>query len=65
MVKKLCDEQGESFSISARALLNALVDERVVEPGKDQNTKPLRVGDKNIRLMWVRKAAARKSVDTG
>lgn len=65
MVKKLCDEQGESFSISARALLSALVDEGIVEPGKDQNTKPLRVGDKNIRLMWVRKAAARKIVDTG
>ena len=65
MVKKLCDEQGESFSVSARALLSALVDERIVEPGKDQNTKPLRVGDKNIRLMWVRKAAARKIVDAG
>ena len=65
MVKKLCDEQGESFSISARALLSTLVDEGIVEPGKDQNTKPLRVGDKNIRLMWVRKAVARKIVDAG
>ena len=65
MVKKLCDEQGESFSISARALLSALVEEGIVEPGKDQNTKPLRMGDKNIRLMWVRKVAARRIVDVG
>ncbi len=65
LVKKLCEEQGESFSISARGLLSALVEEGIAEPGRDQNTKPLRVGEKNIRLMWVKKSAARRIVDGG
>ncbi len=45
LVKKLCEEQGESFPVSARGLLSALVEEGIAEPGRDQNTKPLRVGD--------------------
>ncbi len=65
LVKKLCEEQGESFSISARGLLSALVEEGIAEPGRDQNTKPLRVGEKNIRLMWVKKSAAWRIVDGG
>ncbi len=65
LVKKLCEEQGESFSISARGLLSALVEEGIAEPGRDQNTKPLRVGEKNIRLMWVKKSAAQRIVDGG
>ncbi len=65
LVKKLCEEQGESFSISARGLLSALVEEGIAEPGRDQNTKTLRVGEKNIRLMWVKKSAARRIVDGG
>lgn len=65
MVKKLCEEQGESFSVSSRGLLSALVEEGIAEPGRNQNTKPLRVEEKNVRLMWVKKYAARRIVDGG
>ena len=64
-VRRLCEEQGESFSISARELLRALAEEQLLSPGSGQNTKPVRIGQKTMRLMCLRKDQLDSALDGG
>ena len=54
-VRKLCDEQGESFTISQKSLLKALADEGIIEIASGQNTKQVRIGGKKMRMLCLRK----------
>lgn len=55
MVKKLCEEQGESFPTSYKSLLAHLKDDDFIEVASDSNTKQLRLGNKNNRYIWIKK----------
>lgn len=50
-VKKLCDEQGEMFSIPEKALVKALSDENIIVRDKNQFTQGVHVGNKTVRLL--------------
>lgn len=54
-VKRLCDEQGESFPTTLKALLKQLKEDGYIEPAEDQNTRVLKVTDRCIRAIWLRK----------
>lgn len=62
-VRKLCDEQGESFTISQKSLLKALAEEGVIETASGQNTKQVRVGGKKMRMLCLRKFMAKQIAD--
>ena len=62
-VRKLCDEQGESFTISQKSLLKALAEEGFVETASGQNTKQVRIGKKKMRLLCLRKNMVRQITD--
>ena len=63
-VKKLCDEQGELFSISENALSKQLIAENIVVPGKNQITKNVRLGDDTtVKLMEIPKDVMRSIVE--
>ena len=53
MVRKFCEDQGENFSCSPRSLMKALAEEGLIEPGTTQNTRPLRVGNKQKRVIFL------------
>lgn len=55
LVKKLCDEQGELFSISERTLLKHLDDDGFIETSKNSRTKLLRVCGNPQRFIWLKK----------
>ena len=55
LVKKLCDEQGELFSVSERILLKHLDEDGFIETSKDSRTKLLRVGGSPQRFIWLKK----------
>lgn len=57
-VKKLCDEQGESFTITERGLLKVLAEEKLIETAEGQNTKTIRIGEKTKRFVCLIKAKA-------
>jgi len=63
-VKKLCEEQGESFSVSEQGLLKALAEEKLIQPGEKQNTKSVRFGDKTQRVVCLYKNKAHLINDT-
>ena len=58
-VRKLCEEQGESFSLSSKQLLKALSEEGWIETSDGQNTKPVRIGKQTKRMMWLSKEKIR------
>ena len=62
-VRKLCDEQGESFTISQKSLLKALAEEGFIETASGQNTKQVRIGKKKMRLLCLRKNMVQKIAD--
>ncbi len=62
-VRRLCDDQGEGFSISQRGLLKRLAEEGLIEGTATQNTKSVRFGGKNKRVMCLRKDCAQKIID--
>lgn len=57
-VKKLCEEQGESFSVSEQGLLKALAEEKLIQPGERQNTKSVRFGERTQRVVCLYKSKA-------
>ena len=57
-VKKLCEEQGESFSVSEQGLLKALAEEKLIQPGEKQNTKSVRFGNRTQRVVCLYKSKA-------
>lgn len=53
-VRKLCDEQGESFSVSSSALLTELENDGLLERASNgERTRSVKVGGTNKRLMLL------------
>lgn len=63
LVRKFCEEQGENFSVSSKGLLKALAEEGLIEPGSQQNTRPLRIGDKQKRVVYLYREKAERIRD--
>ena len=63
LVRNFCEAQGESFSCSCRSLLKALAEEGLIEPGAQQNTRPLRVGTKQKRVLFLYREKAERIRD--
>ena len=57
-VKKLCSDAGEAFPYTMRAIMKALVEEGVAEPGKDSTTRVTKVDKSTLRLLFLRKDRA-------
>ena len=64
LVRKFCEEQGENFSVSSKSLLKALAEEGLIQPGATQNTRPLRIGDKQKRVVYLYREKAERIRDT-
>ena len=62
-VKKLCEDQGESFSVSVLSLTKALAEEGFSLRDGSKNTKKLDLGDTSPRMIWLRKDRAQAIVD--
>lgn len=62
-VRKLCDEQGEAFTITSKSLLKALAEERLIETASGQNTKSVRIGGRSKRVLCLNKALAQQIAD--
>lgn len=62
-VKKLCEDQGEVFSIPVLSLTKALADEGYSEKDGTKNTKKLDLGDTSPRMIWLRKDRAQAIAD--
>jgi hypothetical protein len=63
LVRNFCEAQGENFSCSSRSLLKALAEEGLIEPGAQQNTRPLRVGTKQKRVIFLYREKAERIRD--
>ena len=63
LVRKFCEEQGENFSVSSKSLLKAMAEEVLIEPGNKQNTRPLRIGDKQKRVVYLYREKAERIRD--
>ena len=57
-VRKLCEDQGESFSITALALTKALAEEGLSLRDGTKNTRKLDLGGTAPRMIWLRKDKA-------
>ena len=62
-MKKLCEDQGENFSISVLSLTKALAEEGFSLRDGSKNTKKLDLGDTSPRMIWLRKDRAQAIVD--
>ena len=62
-VKKLCDDQGESFTFPVLSLTKALAEEGFSEKDGNKNTKKLDLGDTSPRMIWLRKSKAQAILD--
>lgn len=63
VVRKFCEEQGENFSCTHKSLLKAMAEEGLILPGKEQNTRPLRVGSKQKRVVYLYREKAERIRD--
>ena len=64
VVRKFCEEQGENFSCTHKSLLKAMAEEGLILPGKEQNTRPLRVGSKQKRVVYLYREKAERIRDS-
>ncbi len=62
-VRKFCEEQGEDFSLSYKALLKALAEECFIETCGTQNTKSVRIDNKSKRLLCLYKEKAQQVLE--
>ncbi len=63
VVRKFCEEQGENFSCTHKSLLKAMAEEGLILPGASQNTRPLRVGNKQKRVIFLYREKAERIRD--
>ena len=63
MVRKLCEEQGENFAITAKGLLKALAEEGLIKTSSGQNTVSIRIAGKSRRVMCLDKHKAKIIAD--
>ena len=64
VVRKFCEEQGENFSCTHKSLLKAMAEEGLILPGTRQNTRPLRVGEKQKRVIFLYREKAERIRDS-
>ena len=64
VVRKFCEKQGENFSCTHKSLLKAMAEEGLILPGKEQNTRPLRVGNKQKRVIFLYREKAERIRDS-
>ena len=57
-VKKLCSEQSESFPVSAKALVKALAEEKLIKTTASGNTVSVRYCGKNMRFIALDRGKA-------
>ena len=62
-VKKLCEEQGESFTISCKSLLKQLAEEDLIFTSSGQNTRSVRINGKSKRLLCLYREKAQLIAD--
>ena len=62
-VKEQCERQGESFTITSKALLKQLAEEGCLEKGNGENTKKIRVGGIAKRVVWLYKDRVKEIVE--
>ena len=63
-VRRLCVDQGESFSITEKGLLSALANEKLLLKDADgRNTRQIRIGNTKRRLLVIPKETARRSAE--
>ena len=58
LVRKLCNDQGENFTISCRSLLKALAEEGLIETTNGQNTRSMHLDGKSRRVVVMDKFKA-------
>ena len=58
-VHRLCEDQGESFSVSCRSLLKALAEEGIIETTGAQNTRSMHLDGKSRRVVVMDKHKAK------
>ena len=63
VVRKFCEEQGENFSCTHKSLLKAMAEEGLILPGKEQNTRSQRIGNKQKRLLHLYREKAERIRD--
>ena len=63
MVRKFCDEKGEVFTISHKALLKQLAEEGLIDPSDKQNTKSIRFNGQSKRVACLVKNKAEQLYD--
>ncbi len=63
MVRKLCDEQGESFAVTSKGLLKAMAEEGLIKTSAGQNTVSIRINGKSRRVMCLDKHKAKMMAD--
>ena len=63
-VKKMCAEQGESFPVSAKALVKALAEEKLIKTTASGNTVSVRYCGKNMRFIALDKSKAEQVLGT-
>ena len=61
-MKKLCAEQGESFPVSAKALVKALAEEKLIKTTASGNTVSVRYCGKNMRFIALDKSKAEQMI---
>lgn len=59
-VKKLCDDLGEGFTISTKALGKALAEEGFIHADGGENTRSKKIGGKSRRVLMLRKDKVRE-----
>ncbi len=65
VIRKFCEEQGENFSCTHKSLLKAMAEEGLILTGTGQNTRPVRVGSKQKRLLHLYREKAECIRDGG
>ena len=63
-VKVLCNEQGESFSLTSKALLKTLAEDDLIKTSQGSNTVSVRYTGKNSRYMALDKFKAEQIVNS-
>ena len=64
-VRKLCDEQGELFTISSRGLPKALAEEGLLDTAEGENTRSVRFRSGTKRVICLYKEKVKHVVDGG
>ncbi len=62
-VRKLCEDQGETFTIHSRSLPKALAEEGLIEPANGENTRSIRFMNGTRRVLCLSKDRVKSVID--